>query len=102
MMTPHHQTFIISELARLESLGYMGLLGTKFLSDNLTRPFVLSLHRCLEIAFCGLSGQPVREERVGLASWCRDPRLLVEVVLVPLSLITGVLSSCPRRFGIRA
>ena len=32
------QTFIIEELARLESAKHVGLLGTKYLSSNLTTP----------------------------------------------------------------
>jgi hypothetical protein len=35
-MTPDHQTLIVSELHRLESLNYVGLLGTKYLSSTLT------------------------------------------------------------------
>ena len=33
-----HQTLIIDELTRLEAAGYVGLLGTKYLSENLTTP----------------------------------------------------------------
>ncbi len=37
-MNLHHQTLIIPELARLESLGYVGLLGCKYVSPELTTP----------------------------------------------------------------
>lgn len=37
-MNPAFQTLIIKELARLEFLGYVGLLGTKYLSNDLTNP----------------------------------------------------------------
>jgi hypothetical protein len=35
-MNPHLQTLIIDELHRLEAANYMGLLGTKYLSPDLT------------------------------------------------------------------
>lgn len=38
VLSPHHQTLIAAELHRLESLGYIGLLGRKYLSPNLTTP----------------------------------------------------------------
>ena len=37
-MNLHHQTLIIDELARLEAAGYVGLLGTRYLSPSLTTP----------------------------------------------------------------
>lgn len=38
MNPPHLQTVIIEELARLESLGYIGLIGRKYLSSEVTTP----------------------------------------------------------------
>ena len=37
-MIPHLQTLIIEELDRLEASNYVGLLGTKYLSPNVTTP----------------------------------------------------------------
>jgi hypothetical protein len=37
-MNLHLQTLIISELTRLESLNYVGLLGSKYLSDDVLSP----------------------------------------------------------------
>jgi hypothetical protein len=37
-MNLHLQPLIISELFRLESLNYIGLLGTKYLSSEVTTP----------------------------------------------------------------
>jgi hypothetical protein len=38
MHEPALQTLVIAELARLEAAGYVGLLGVKYLSSNLTTP----------------------------------------------------------------
>jgi len=37
-MNLHLQAFIIEDLTRLEAAGYLGLLGVKYLSENLTTP----------------------------------------------------------------
>ena len=37
-MTPYHRNSIIDELARLEFLGYIGLVGKKYLSEGLLTP----------------------------------------------------------------
>ena len=37
-MNFHHQPLIITELTRLESLNFMGLLGIKYLTEALTTP----------------------------------------------------------------